>query len=101
MMLTKIGKREARARYNANRPIAMAGEPDWFNGAPRDYQYATLLTHATHGDFDALVDMSQDSRYKSPRVSYAKPVECGDYIMPGMRCDYPRGHDGFCGRDNV
>lgn len=68
MIVTKIGKREARARYDRGETIAMAGEPWWFD---HDREAYTGIDSASMGcTFDELHTERAGTRY-----SYAKPVE--------------------------
>ncbi len=68
MIFTRIGKREARARYDAGETIAMAGEPWWFDD---DRECEGFDLARTGGcPFDELHTARGDATY-----SYAKPVE--------------------------
>jgi hypothetical protein len=83
-MLRKITKREARARYDAGLPIAMAGEPWWFD-QPREGHTFTRDDFAGWADssFDAIHTARSGSRY-----SYAAPAD------PAPACSCATHPDG-------
>lgn len=62
----KIGKREARARYDRGEAIAMAGESWWFD-APREA--STFTREDMRCSFDELHTARSGSHY-----SYAAPA---------------------------
>lgn len=67
MIVTKIGKREARARYDAGLPISMAGEADWYD---TDREGSPFTRDDMGCTFDELHPHRPGSGW-----SYAKPVE--------------------------
>lgn len=69
MIVTKIGKREARKRYDAGLPIAMAAEPDWFD-TDREGRTFTRTSLGWDCTFDEVHTERHGTRY-----SYAAPVE--------------------------
>jgi len=78
MIVTKIGKREARARYDAGETIAMAGESWWFD---QDREAYTGIDRASMGcTFDELHTERAGTCY-----SYAKPVP----VVEGWEGTYP------------
>ena len=71
----KIDKREARRRYEAGEPIAIAGESWWFD---REREAHTITQRSMNGaTFEELHVARSGSRY-----SYAAPVETTTVELP-------------------